>query len=109
MSEYDKRLNVFEHRLAELERELTELRRTKPAATAVVEPPPMPVAPPAPIFPPPPPRAVAPPARVPAPREFELPPEREPFDLSRLLGARTLALTGGIVSLLGIVFFFALA
>src|SRR4051794_9911848 len=43
------------------------------------------------------------------PREFRLPPEHEPFDLSRLLGARTLALTGGIVSLLGIVFFFALA
>ena len=53
------------------------------------------------------PRRVADP--VPPPREFELPPEREPFDFSRLLGARTLALTGGIVSLLGIVFFFALA
>jgi uncharacterized membrane protein len=59
-------------------------------------------------------RNVAPQARtveivVPPPRTGEPPAPREPFDLSRLLGARTLALTGGIVSLLGIVFFFALA
>jgi uncharacterized membrane protein len=101
MSEYDDRLVTLERRLRELELELADLRRTKPGRTATLEPP-------APVFVAPPVRRVEPPV-VPPPREFELPPEREPFDLSRLLGARTLALTGGIVSLLGIVFLFALA
>ena len=48
-------------------------------------------------------------ATLPPPRAFELPDEREPFDFAQLLGARTLAVTGGAVSLLGIVFLFALA
>jgi uncharacterized membrane protein len=104
MSAYDERLVSFERRLRELERELVELRRESHGATATVEVPrPRPV----------PAVAAVPPAvaerelRPALPREF--PPEREPFDLSRLLGARTLAATGGVVSLLGIVFFFALA
>ena len=107
MSGYDEQLVSFERRLRELELELADLRRTRPApaaATATVErPPPRGL------------RRAASAARagqeapLPPPRAFELPPEREPFDLSRLLGARTLAFTGGLVSLLGIVFFFALA
>ena len=46
-------------------------------------------------------------AREPRPRRAPRP-HRE-LDLGKLLGARALAATGGIVSLLGIVFFFALA
>jgi uncharacterized membrane protein len=132
MSTYDERLVSFERRLRELEREFGELRGSAPTATATVEARPRPArpfpvapgleasraepstlgrktaspsAPPAPVARP---AAAAPDVSLPrAPREF--PPEREPFDLSRLLGARTLAVTGGVVSLLGIVFFFALA
>ena len=36
-------------------------------------------------------------------------PPREPLDLSVLLGARALAWTGGVVTLLGVIFFFVLA
>ena len=45
----------------------------------------------------------------PAPPRREPRTEREPIDLSFLLGARALAWTGGAVTLLGIVFFFVLA
>jgi uncharacterized membrane protein len=44
------------------------------------------------------------------PPKAEAPPRRKPeFDFSTLLGARALAATGAVVTLLGIVFFFALA
>ena len=78
-----------------------------------------PEVPPAPIWPPPPapaprptpaPRQPRPEQPPPAPREprFTLPrlPKLEPSDL---LGARALAVAGGVVMLLGIVFFFVLA
>jgi hypothetical protein len=124
MSAYEQRLDSFARRLHDLEDELVELRRE---ATAVADP----LAPSVRAETPAPPapdvhaavaamrerldRVAAPlPASVPSgppprPRAFDLPPGREPFDVSRLLGARTLAFTGGVVSLLGIVFFFALA
>ena len=53
----------------------------------------------------------SPPAKIwPAPGASATPPkQREPLDLSALLGARALAWTGGAVTLLGIVFFFVLA
>jgi uncharacterized membrane protein len=120
VSVYEQRLTRFEQRLRELEAELAELRRTAPTGTARPARPLDPVpahlamsdllaerpgtgrdAAPSPV-------AVdltEPPATP--PRDF--PSEREPFDLSRLLGARALALTGGVVSLLGIVFFFVLS
>ena len=118
MSEYDAQLVSFERRLRELERELAESCGARPGRGRRRS------------TPPPParrtavvraacrrrPRADWPPAAPPrAGRSSRRRatsssrPQREPFDLSRLLGARTLALTGGIVSLLGIVFFFALA
>jgi uncharacterized membrane protein len=50
-------------------------------------------------------RATQPPVQPPPPQ----PPDRDPVDLSGLLGAKTLAIAGGVVTLLGVVFFFVLA
>lgn len=109
------RLNEFERRLRALEAELGELRALAstsasearkereaygPAAVSgapSVPPPPSPEAPlPAPVdFPP--------------PRPFELAPRRPRLQLADLLGAKALSWAGGVVTLLGIVFFFILA
>jgi uncharacterized membrane protein len=104
------RLDDFGRRLARLEEELRELRRL--AQT----PEPMPEAPavaPPPVPPPPPPPP--PPAARPQPAPAREQPPRRPSYWDRqitfddLFGAKALAWAGGVVTLLGIVFFFVLA
>ncbi|HEX4679451.1 MAG TPA: DUF2339 domain-containing protein [Gaiellaceae bacterium] len=107
MTELMDRLNSFEHRLRDMETELYELRRL---ARKEEEPAPELEAPLWETLEPPP--AAPEPERGPTPVPIWTPPprkQREPLDLSVLLGARALAWTGGIVTLLGIVFFFVLA
>src|SRR4051794_7328416 len=102
MTDLMDRLDTFESRLRSMETGLYGLRRLARAQ----QPAPRPrVSDPA-LVPdtfvasqPPPPKPVAVVARQP----------REPFDWTVLLGARALAWTGGVVMLLGIVFFFVLA
>jgi uncharacterized membrane protein len=100
------RLDELERRLRGLDQELQELRASVVSVT-----PPRPVQPPAATQ-----RAWTPPAPKP-PREE---PPKEPrlwdrevalpkVELADLLGARALAWAGGIVTLLGVVFFFVLA
>jgi uncharacterized membrane protein len=118
------RLEVLEQRLAALETEVAELRaQIRPGAAGLAQraeragpafPPPLArrSAPPSP--PPPPPRARPTPPPPPAPAPPPAPPApparpRRELDLSRLLGAFGLAAAGGIVTVLGIVFFFVLA
>jgi uncharacterized membrane protein len=107
MTELMDRLNRFEHRLRSMETELYELRRlARQDETPATDPEP-------PIW-----ETLAPAAPEPDRRREPTPvpvwaptpkTPREPIDLSSLLGARTLAWTGGAVMLLGIVFFFVLA
>jgi uncharacterized membrane protein len=89
-------------RVAALERRLAALE-AGPAAPPAPPPPPQPVA-----APPPSPRAAPPPPAPPPPAAPPRPPRWEP-DLSKLFGALGLAWAGGVVSVLGIVFFFVLA
>ena len=124
------RLDSVELRLADLQREVRELRAQAVAGRAAERPPspspapgprpvpepappePTPLPRPTPAPPPPPPAAAAPPRREPvAPPAPPAPPPRPPreLDLADLLGARTLAWAGGLVTLLGVVFFFVLA
>jgi len=112
------RLEVLEQRLAALETEVADLRiqLRGPGAAGLAErakpafPPPLapsrPAAPPSspPARPAPPPPRPAPPPRRPARPRREL-----DLDLSRFLGAFGLAVAGGVVTVLGIVFFFVLA
>ena len=122
MTELSERLDSYESRLRLMEDELRALRRLAQAQEAPTttpyreifwadsEPPPAPQPEPQPE-----------PQRGPTPvpvwepeRRAARPPraprkQREPLDLSVLLGARALAWTGGAVTLLGIVFFFVLA
>jgi len=104
----EARLNEFERRLRTLEAELDELRAlASPAAHPAETRPETPeVAAPAPPKPEPPPTA---PIDFPPPRPFELAPRRPRVELADLLGAKALAWAGGVVTLLGIVFFFILA
>jgi uncharacterized membrane protein len=115
MTELMDRLNNYEHRLRSMETELYELRRlARQAQQPAPEPQPavwqtldLPLPEPKPQ-----PQAATRPQREPTPVPvYTRPPrkQREPLDLSVLLGARALAWTGGIVTLLGIVFFFVLA
>src|SRR5919197_3994064 len=104
MTQLTAQLDGFEIRLRKLEIELAELRRLAHAEEApapepevereplwtMIAPEPEPVAPIGPKLPPPQPR-------------------KEPFDYSVLFGARSLAWTGGVVTLLGVVFLFVLA
>jgi uncharacterized membrane protein len=102
------RIDEFERRLRGLELELSELRRllaveeaapqepAEPPPTVTTEPPRGPEP-----FPPPGEQPTAAP-----PRWFE---QSHDFQASDLLGARALAWAGGIVTVLGIVLFFALA
>jgi uncharacterized membrane protein len=99
MTELMDRLDTFESRLRGMETELYELRRlaraqqpAEPVSDTVLVSDTFVASPPAPPKPPP---VVTPP--------------KEPFDWTILLGARALAWTGGVVMLLGIVFFFVLA
>jgi uncharacterized membrane protein len=103
------RIDDLERRLQGLDRELRELRAEVAGAP---EPAPTPTPPPRPA-----PRAAYQRAAGPRPR----PPRREEpsvwqreltlpkVDLADLLGARALAWAGGVVTLLGVVFFFVLA
>lgn len=101
--EVERRLNLFAQRLAELQRELVEIRRLAEGEAVP------PTAPPAPA---------ARPAQAPPPRPAPKPqpqPQRAPsywdreIDYGALLGAKGLAWAGGIVTVLGVVFFFVLA
>src|SRR5262245_29982943 len=129
-----RKVEDFARRLGVLETELADLRRavsTSPGQATPVAPPPTaappPVVPPPPVLPPPPvarepaapaPKAPvawapsAPPARMfpPAPP----PPPKEPpwwsgLTFADLFTAKVLAWAGGVVTLLGVVFFFVLA
>ncbi len=99
------RIDDLQLRLQGLERELHELRAEVVAGAPAPTPPPTPrvaqqrAAPTAPRTPTPPRR------REPSVWQRELP----RVELSELLGARALAWAGGIVTLLGVVFFFVLA
>jgi uncharacterized membrane protein len=108
--ELERRLDRAARRLEELSRELAEIRRLAvggPAAAPTPEAPP----PQAPTPAPPPPPQPIPTRPYPAPPE----PQRRPsiwerdVDLGGLLGAKGLAWAGGIVTVLGVVFFFVLA
>jgi len=104
----------LEGRIGRLEHELAELRllvagspvaaASRPAPTPAPPPRPQPpAAPPSPRLP----EAFVPSAPHPRPRPARRP--RRELDLSKLLGALGLASAGGIVTVLGIVFFFVLA
>ena len=122
------RLEVLEQRLAALETEVAELRAqlrspaawpdAAPTQWAAVTPkpvsPPQKPAPPAPlpeVWSTPPLRPTKPPpvAKAPPPRPAPPPKPRREIDYSALFGAFGLAVAGGIVTVLGIVFFFVLA
>jgi uncharacterized membrane protein len=111
--EVERRLELFGRRLEELSRELAEIRRLAEGAPAA-PPTPAAAAPPPPPPPPPPAPPPAPPKPVPA---YPAPPEPErapsiwerDIDVGDLLGAKGLAWAGGIVTVLGVVFFFVLA
>ena len=110
-SDLSSRLDDFARRLAGLEQELRELRELARAEGPLIDAPisTAPVPPP----PPPPPRAPkAPPAKPmgPAWNERLMAARRErDVSLDDLLGPKALAWAGGVVTLLGIVFFFVLA
>jgi uncharacterized membrane protein len=102
MTQLTAQLDVFETRLRKLEAELGELRRLARAEEEVA-----PEPEPEPLW-----TMIAPEPEPVAPIAPKLPPPlraREPFDYSVLFGARTLAWTGGVVTLLGVVFLFVLA
>src|SRR4051812_5262097 len=124
-----RRLDDFESQLGSMHRELRRLRAMaegfeplespEPVPQAIRPPEPRPAYVPAGVEPAPPqgfaPVAVAPapphepfrpePPRPPRPPRFQVP----DFDFSAWLGARALALSGGAVTVLGVVFFFVLA
>ena len=115
----DPRLDLLEGRIVALELQVSELRAQASTVTLPRQParpaPPPPPQPrsepeswPAPL--PKPPLQQPPPAQPPRPARPTPPrkPRRE-LDLSKLLGAFGLAAAGGIVTVLGIVFFFVLA
>jgi uncharacterized membrane protein len=108
--ELERRLDLVSRRLDELARELADIRRlaegdaVTPAATAAPTPPPAPP-PSAPSAEPKPRPAL--PAR-PQPERKRSRWDRD-IDFGELLGAEGLAWAGGIVTVLGVVFFFVLA
>ena len=121
--EFFMRLDALEGRLRALQSEVADLRVAAAGAEPAAAPVPIPAAPPlaasaapshawfepdeepaaAPQPSPPPPPYVAP------PRGPSLADRLAAIDTSALLGARGLAVAGGIVTLLGVVFFFVLA
>ena len=123
MSSVLERLDRLEADVRRIETEIASLRREAASAEAPTPMrPPAPTQPPVPMWPPPPTAApekqrtaiLAPPPPPRAPK-----PPRAPFwdgesmrrrlEAADLLGGRGLAITGGVVTLLGVVFFFALA
>jgi uncharacterized membrane protein len=116
-----RRVDFLERRVAELQNTVDALRiaptATPPPERAAAPPPrrPAPAAPPPPRAPTPPPRPgpeLQP--KVPRPTPVQAPAARA-FDWGRtvstadLMGAKALAFAGGVVTLLGVVFFFVLA
>ncbi|HMJ01106.1 MAG TPA: DUF2339 domain-containing protein [Gaiellaceae bacterium] len=119
-----RKLEDFARRLEALEHELADLRRVAagmPAQPAPAHVPPPPVVPPAPTVPEPPPipvaapvaAPVAPPKPPPAPPRPPAEPPEPPWwsgvTFEDLFGAKVLAWVGGLVTLLGVLFFFVLA
>ena len=115
----EARVTFLERRVSELQSTVDELRAGRPAApsraaAAAATPPPRPTPPPQP---PTPARPMPPVATPPAAAEAgaPVPQPARGFDWGRtisaedLMGAKTLAFTGGVVTLLGVVFFFVLA
>ena len=115
----EARVTFLERRISELQATVDDLRAGRPAAPSRVAaaapppPPPRPTPPPSRPVPAAPPRVPTRPA--PAERSPSVPPVTRRFDWGRtisaedLMGAKTLAFTGGVVTLLGVVFFFVLA
>jgi uncharacterized membrane protein len=111
----ETRVTALERKVSELQVVIDELRAGRPVAPARAAAPPPPPRP----APPPPERVPArptPPAAPPRPAAQAAPPAPpRGFDWGRsismddLMGAKTLAFTGGVVTLLGVVFFFVLA
>jgi uncharacterized membrane protein len=104
--ELRRRLTVAETTLAALQTEVADLRALVGHAAATPAPPrPAPAAP----------RQVVTPPPAAPPRQEALTPPRRPyyvdhaFDFSALIGPKAFAIAGGIVTLLGVVFFFVLA
>ncbi len=102
-SDLEPRVEFLERRVADLQLALDTLRRARPAETAAASAPPPPPPPPKPQ-PAPAPRVATEPA--PAAPAFDWRPKLSAADL---MGAKALAITGGVVTLLGVVFFFVLA
>jgi uncharacterized membrane protein len=112
----ESRVTLLERKVSELTATINELRAREPVApsrapAAAPSPPPRPAPPPAeraparptpPVVPPPPAQAAPP---VP-PKSFDW---GRTISADDLMGAKTLAFTGGVVTLLGVVFFFVLA
>ena len=94
------RVEHLERKVALLQRTVDGLRVAHPQPATAPTPPT-----------PPPPRPAPPPmgARISPPRSFDWSTRRPSISLSDLLGAKALAFTGGVVTLLGVVFFFVLA
>jgi uncharacterized membrane protein len=114
-----RKVEDFARRLGALESELADLRRAvstgaeapAPTGPPLAAPPPLvpppPVVPPAPVAAPsPPPSRPRPPAPPPPPKE---PPWWSGLTFADLFTAKVLAWAGGVVTLLGVVFFFVLA
>jgi uncharacterized membrane protein len=108
-----ERLDAAEATIRRLQAELTDIRRQvvvpappPPAAVPRVELPRPTPAPPS-ARPDEPPTATKPAAPLKPPKPAK--PPRPPIDWAALLGARALAWAGGIVTLLGVVFFFVIA
>src|SRR6266540_2061892 len=111
-----RRVEFLERRVAELQEAVDKLRGARPSPAAPT---------PQRAAAPPPRRAAPPPPPPPAQRPAAPPPRREPeptpapaavsFDWGRtmstadMMGAKALAFAGGVVTLLGVVFFFVLA
>jgi uncharacterized membrane protein len=111
-------LEDFARRIGALEREVADLRRAVRGAPSSTPAPHLPLPPPEPAMAPP--AQVAPPTAPPRPAvppRPAAPPARRPpepawwsgLTFADLFGAKVLAWLGGVVTLLGIVFFFVLA
>jgi hypothetical protein len=109
----NSRVEFLERRVADLQVVVDELRAGRPARAAAPSPPR--ARPPAPAPAPPPPKAAAPPPPPPSPRAEPVPEPARDVDWGRaisradVLGAKALAFAGGVVTLLGVLFFFVLA
>jgi uncharacterized membrane protein len=104
-ADVERRLELLGRRLEELSRELAEIRRLAEGAPAAA---PTPAAAPPPAPPPAPPTPMPTHPAAPEPERAPSYWERE-IDFGELLGAKGLAWAGGIVTVLGVVFFFVLA